>query len=973
MDKSIVAVEDNHRVSDAIALPPPRPSGSLIQINSIAIDISCANEAIQESPSGGHFSIRGFVAGVREKDWKMCLPFDSAADDVLMENLPPLSIPKSRWWHCTHCVPDIHADEKSALETPLAIEYDAETSSRPNVGEERVGLFSHNVVAAQMAGKEFESRDSGHKEEDSDPTNKVMSCHVQSIEGHKTTTSNREKIDIVEDNEGGNERAYITEANSPKAKQKHKKSADTSNTVHNEVDNASSESEDAFSVSVVHRRKRKLRSLADIMYEDRNSGGEHSRMRSTSSSGTQVKSTEAETDLHHQNLLEEVPKSSKTPQRKRKSAVEEERGPSEPTASSKRLKGNAPDAEKSRRQVGVSNSESEGNNTASAPLEIRHNAKTQPTKAKKNRMLDAGKKSRPSYIDNRTSPNLEKPFVAPPEMSIGNTTGNVHSAVSRGEKETYFSGFQSEKQVDRIPHLLKGKRPVAEPEHCSSMAPLGKNAFSDHSAAQREVALELSLNSCIGAERNTNSHMSFRKQHSNIPDLNESFTEKTSTAHGKQLPAVPEKGSLIPNRTMEMLASCSEEGKVIPGASQPQGVQSVNTSVESGGVSDDIPMEIVELLAKNQRERALANSRQHIPYKGIHGSMRGPPPPPVYLDGHPSTFHFPARNSVNFTSNEMNRGLLNFPHPKKCRMDTGNLDGSRFSLFGPFNPNRQRKAQFSTPSNVMSSGLKLGEGSDLLWPPRSKNVPFNVGIAPNCSTQANTFGGPPPFPDSYYKGKSINDSKGKGKIMGDGMEGRKSLDSYSNDTIPAMQLLSLMDRGIASAGTSFKSEKNSFLNKPFTPCSHHPPPLNSNDTPTGIPFLNTATYSQGSHCKNFPASLYNGVGFPGGVESLKKPHPRGQVSSQEPVQSKSPYFGGAIPPSRETLSMGVCALNRNPADFTVPEAGNEYMISAKDLKARKRSNALKERVQHANVDGQKRQRARKIPAAGKSYRENSLV
>lgn len=56
MDKSIVAVEDSHRRNDSLA-SASKSLGSIVQINSIAIDLSCAMEEI-ESPVHEHFSIR---------------------------------------------------------------------------------------------------------------------------------------------------------------------------------------------------------------------------------------------------------------------------------------------------------------------------------------------------------------------------------------------------------------------------------------------------------------------------------------------------------------------------------------------------------------------------------------------------------------------------------------------------------------------------------------------------------------------------------------------------------------------------------------------------------------------------------------------------------------------------------------------------------------------------------------------------
>lgn len=45
---------------------------------------------------------------------------------------------------------------------------------------------------------------------------------------------------------------------------------------------------------------------------------------------------------------------------------------------------------------------------------------------------------------------------------------------------------------------------------------------------------------------------------------------------------------------------------------------------------------------------------------------------------------------------------------------------------------------------------------------------------------------------------------------------------------------------------------------------------------------------------------------------------------------------GTLHPSQKDSEVQVCTVNKNPADFTVPEAGNRYMIGRRDLKFEKR-------------------------------------
>lgn len=75
-----------------------------------------------------------------------------------------------------------------------------------------------------------------------------------------------------------------------------------------------------------------------------------------------------------------------------------------------------------------------------------------------------------------------------------------------------------------------------------------------------------------------------------------------------------------------------------------------------------------------------------------------------------------------------------------------------------------------------------------------------------------------------------------------------------------------------------------------------------------------------------------------------------------------------IQPSRGNVELQVCTLNRNPADFSIPDAKNEYTITARDLKPRKR-NSFKERSRAVNLEGPKRGRARKDASGRESSRK----
>ncbi|KAJ0230658.1 Protein EMBRYONIC FLOWER 1 [Hirschfeldia incana] len=87
--------------------------GSSIKINSISIDLAGAANEI-DMVKCDHFSIRGYVAETREKDHNKCWPFPEESVILVDQesySLPSLSVPKFRWWRCMSCTRDINTDE----------------------------------------------------------------------------------------------------------------------------------------------------------------------------------------------------------------------------------------------------------------------------------------------------------------------------------------------------------------------------------------------------------------------------------------------------------------------------------------------------------------------------------------------------------------------------------------------------------------------------------------------------------------------------------------------------------------------------------------------------------------------------------------------------------------------------------------------------------------------------------------------
>lgn len=75
-----------------------------------------SNSNKKETVECKHFSIRGYVADIRRKDLKICWPFSPPGENEglgqLVDVLPPLDIPKFKFWDCKKCVHRSDASNK---------------------------------------------------------------------------------------------------------------------------------------------------------------------------------------------------------------------------------------------------------------------------------------------------------------------------------------------------------------------------------------------------------------------------------------------------------------------------------------------------------------------------------------------------------------------------------------------------------------------------------------------------------------------------------------------------------------------------------------------------------------------------------------------------------------------------------------------------------------------------------------------
>lgn len=65
------------------------------------------------------FECSGYVSEIRKKDWKICHPFSLEGDrnesGKQTSFLPPLDVPKFRWWRCQNCLTEVAAKDYGTL------------------------------------------------------------------------------------------------------------------------------------------------------------------------------------------------------------------------------------------------------------------------------------------------------------------------------------------------------------------------------------------------------------------------------------------------------------------------------------------------------------------------------------------------------------------------------------------------------------------------------------------------------------------------------------------------------------------------------------------------------------------------------------------------------------------------------------------------------------------------------------------
>ncbi|KAL8113553.1 protein EMBRYONIC FLOWER 1 isoform X2 [Apium graveolens] len=1014
MEKDRIEEKNNHTGANSIVTPVSKSVAALIKIDSISIDLGKSMDN-RVTDKCHHFSMRQYCTDMRTKDVRICAPFSRIDDDEtkLRKQLAPLCVPKFRWWCCQSCVQDASASSSSSSQSQQNVEKTSPSSvigpengmedfSRQQICDQTLTLMNPAKHVDDQVGEISIGRELANVCVP-EPASNVAATDVLAIEypGFKSSSSSEkclaEKADTIDEDP-----MNVVLANGTSNK-------DT------EID-ASTSTKDPGAVKKASstRRKKKVRLIAEILHVNDEKRSD------------QLASNNATPNEHTAPALISAP-------RKRKSNQEPEI-----------LHVNA---EKKSDQLASYNATP---NERTAPASI-----SAPRKRKI--IQEPFKEMQP--------PTRKPKKVRAIKGDAITTIATIHNSDSESVEDdasagTGFKNHMPLQKTGNEPCLSKLKTKL-----CHGDNKQGSYKSMDRGNSKEDIGLDLSLNSYMDVDKiknlvpnkkttlinNHRMKEGSRTGPSSVPnfsfskDIEEDMSGRIaySTDITRQ-----EENSVSLRKKLELSLGCSNnkaaEPKRFSEARRNNTDQRSDTVFEQRSY-DDIPMEIVELMAKHQYERGLSEAeRNSCLTKRIderNYEMMGL-----------SDVNGSGMQAQQKEHNKWNP--INLSQASSNHYVVGNRDESHvLPMFGTCSQKKQKEsvsAQIpqtsasrtfinNTTQNFLWSGDRLVHRSSPAYTQvidtckTTNNGPQHSGMAGNiwASGASSIIPSNPKFPQtiasgtsnmaSYlpypdlHKGKTIrdldlnrsdpNDSDVEvlsGPVVADNKDryvNPKELNSihpFSNEAIPAMQLLSLMDAGTPSH-SPFTISAKKVLERPFFPCNNHtsigmveranlfekplfpqshqvkeysgpgPSVYKSTASTTRMPSAyygpNIVTSRQPEKAnkifipqQNKDWMVRTPVGANGVSDiisgcNLHQGKQKGIISASVdvvfPMLPKalkitenhkdvgSCQMHGTIRPLRDISKEEVCNVNRNPADFTIPEAGNMYMIHGGDLKFNK--------------------------------------
>ncbi|KAG5225378.1 protein EMBRYONIC FLOWER [Salix suchowensis] len=1132
--ESTVLVENNHPGSHSKLVSKVESS---IRIDSITIDLDNVDEKI-EAEKCSHFSMRGYVSEIRKRDWKMCWPFVSDGDSNNYEEqaclLPPLHVPKFRFWRTANCYGTaLHSCGTELKSTNVCshgpnydddamLPSDVQEATNQEIPEGRqadvfAGLNSTSICHHSLSidknekktkdmnrsiiGKHMGSEDILKQE------NHRLACVVTEVVSSPIQKADHtdEKVNLltfkskgIDLCESGCEHHEVADAEFSKnlncmvnsatglceagketsTDDQHKELIACGITANknpvcrsslelDEYDDPSSESAEIMAghnsqdvlhenSSSLHRRKtRKVRLLTELLCEN---GDRDTDNRTQHSLPLAFPDASAGVDkisvLQGEVAIQGKVRRGLGHNRKRKLPQDED---------SRSLEMRLPIKFAKKRK------------TERDQVSMNVFPQTCPRKCANEIEEKNGDNSRPSAVD-------------------GVLAKSAHNAFIGREMDLFpFPDPRMEKNISSPTpwnHDILREGPVIRKD--AGAINTGPVVFPFHSEQETSLekkGLDLSLNSYKTAQSYDGKHIpqvenrqsglfTWQERTSQIQAMRKAaeFEHFAKRLHSDpntkrpdfEIPFRREKQKYTSQVKLgDFFHTKGNEGNIgIPEHSafpRKDNNQRADKVYEQGAL-DDIPMEIVELMAKNQYERCLPDGE----YEKCQLETT------IYGLGGLNLFHQettqkqnpPARRNDIIKIGEMagptkQKEVDFFSQADRNPFSMRQLEKTRFPVgFGAFLQLQEKpssrvqysassyniqnipqickqRVKFQTPGpcNTCQSIPQQNKEANQLWSSMMPNhMPYIYSIPPKCVTPSTNVDVFPHSPGSFPNKNTANLGKQNRNLSSEmlsrahaeypfagkhnGIELNQkpmgSLELYSNETIPAMHLLSLMDAGVQSSAPinmdvnpkflrdlplftmlnqrSFLGDTGAF--KAITTVKHPPRSHNGKNQLAEssrdlIPIMQTTAGASSLSIQHdkcirkpviFPVKLFNIKRREKALihaHRIKQIGHRNQhmvvlaqlsfnvfiaipcIGKPKQIQVKSRDNNSTVHPHKSSSETEVCSVNRNPADFTIPEAGNMYMIAGEALKFEKDvpfangSHSLK-------VDGRKRQR--RLPA-----------
>ncbi|XP_076898138.1 uncharacterized protein LOC143551630 [Bidens hawaiensis] len=864
-------------------VPAFNSSYSTVKINSLCIKLGIRKEKADDSKCS-HFSIRGYAAGMRDNGNRNLLSFT--------EELPPMEVPNFRYWRCEKCLQNYNETANASTETALISVDDHHAFSPSANPRPRQDIYRAAIVP-------FGEGTSGSKA--------VDDAMVVDLEADESQTSEemtdramvrREptRLCITDTNIAG--KMVINEL------MDHENSQDTS--IVNETVSQPLEPGQEIDYQNGHpkRKTRKIRLLKELLCG--NAENQQQKDDNLPSSPPRIKRKmlhdhDNDNDHDHDDDRHD-PKRSKSS----KAIAVPETNVTEPS-----------------RNPGVREFEEsinryEWNKTGAQRSSIQGRIGSDPMTAWRSIFSDMGR------TENRVPPTYSAPR-------------------SRGAEPypNFMNSLKSDKRVHpskKIPsNPIKSKFFVED-----------SRRMQDGSRAGTGLGLDLSLN--YDPQSNIQSQLSALNQLSN-----QDFSRKPGF-FSAEMSNYPTRIQPDPMRLLERPVSyggCSGHQKLdfsdpykrnntgVGGYSDFTRPNNNNNQRQENmfsiGRSDE--REVIELMAKNQYERSLSEANNNGIISGFHKPMNE-----QMRLSHPEYLNM-IRPGENVSPMRSPPG--GFFHQDRISNFTTNqkkpFNGVWMSDVGP-----QRRYDYDydydSRYHYVSNGNSKTPQTHLYNP---TNMQVLEGFNKYYSGMRQHEAGGMPFGQPYAK----YSEKDKGKnmmnldlnLVADEQNNFESLDvnrnlmrsfdsSYSNEAIPAMQLLTLMDAGKVSH-QPFSLTGQTSVTKPK-------PRPNSSSFSHGGSIVTERTSSfvnpiGTSHTSGFrPVQNAN-------LTSSSQPvvRPRGAPLASgvfQPVDSfvfPFPWQAGnrTVGPRPDPVQTDICVMNQNPADISSPGPDNPWMINAEDL------------------------------------------